>query len=74
MNTAREERLAYEIANTLDDMHSLKLHLSFAKRYSEKRLRNILNFVMNKPANKIETTRARYYTFLVQNENFNPGN
>lgn len=61
----KEEKLAREIATTLNDMHALQMHLSFCKRYSEKHLREILNRVMAMPEDKIRTSRARLYTSLV---------
>jgi hypothetical protein len=65
MNQSNESKLAYEIANKLDDMKSIDLHLSFAKKYSESYLRDTLRQVMATPQESIRRTRAAYYTYLV---------
>jgi len=67
MEIAKENKLAYEIAQALDDMKSIDLHISFTKKYSEKFLREILQQVIATPDKKIKRTRAAYYTYLVMN-------
>jgi hypothetical protein len=67
MINSKEEKLAHEIALTLNDMHSIKMHISFCKKYSEEHLRATLNRVMSVPDEKIRTSRARLYTSLILN-------
>lgn len=62
---SKQEKLAREITVTLNDEHAYKMHLSFAKKYSEEHLRSILTRVMTMPEDKIKTTRARLYTSIV---------
>ncbi len=59
-------KLAHEIAVTLDDMEALPLYISFTKKYSEAFLRKILLRVMSVPDQKIKRTRGALFTFLVQ--------
>lgn len=59
-------KLAHEIAVTLDDMEALPLYTSFCKKYSEAFLRKMLLRVMSVPDHKIKRTRGALFTFLVQ--------
>jgi hypothetical protein len=59
-------KLAHEIAVTLDDMDALPLYVSFCNKYSEAFLRKILLRVMSVPDQKIKRTRGALFTFLVQ--------
>lgn len=61
-------RLANEFADTLNDHGSLHLHLSFVEKYTEKSLREILARVMARPDEKITTSRAAYFNFLVHKD------
>ena len=60
-----ETKLANEIAETLDDMDSLPLHLQYVRKYKEAFLRKILNKVMSIPEGQIRKTRAALYIFLI---------
>ena len=62
---SNEYKLAREIAETLNDMDSLSLHIKFVQTYSEQFLRERLNRVMSIPENKIRKTRGALYTSLV---------
>ena len=64
---SKEYRLAYEIADTLNDLESLDLHISFVQSYNESVLRKIFNRVMSIPEDKIKRTRGALYTYLVKN-------
>lgn len=61
----REQQLAVEIAQVLDDMKSLMTYERFVKRYSESYLREILQTVIKVPKEKVKNTRGAYFTFLV---------
>lgn len=65
MEQQNENKLAYEIANTLNDQKSITIHLSFVKRYKPEFLKEILLRVMSIPDNKIRRSRAALYTYLV---------
>jgi hypothetical protein len=63
--TSEEIRLAREIAETLNDLDSLALHLMYVRKYKEEFLRKILAKVMAVPESKIRRTRAALYVFLI---------
>jgi len=62
-----EIKLAHEIAEALNDWGALQFHLSNARNYPESFLREQLDLVLNKDEKDIHTTRARYYTWLINN-------
>lgn len=64
-NIYNENKLAYEIANALNDREALPLYLSFTRKYQESFLRKILTRVMSVPAEKIKRTRGALFTYLV---------
>lgn len=64
---SKEYKLAYEIADALNDMDSLEIHISFAESFNEGVLRKIFNRVMSIPEDKIKRTRGALYTYLVKN-------
>jgi hypothetical protein len=66
MENSKEVKLAVEIAQILNDMDAIDLHIKYAERYSEKLLRDKLRKVMETPAEKVRTTRARFYNYLIQ--------
>ena len=68
-----EITLAHEIANTLNDMDSLVLHLQYVRKYKEAFLRKVLNKVLSIPEHKIKRSRAALYTFLVSKGDGNAG-
>lgn len=63
MELSKEEKLAYEIADILDDRKSIDWHIACAKKYSESFLREKLNYVLSKPGIR---NRAGYYNRLIQ--------
>lgn len=68
-------RLAYEIAEALDDEGSIPLFLYYADKYNELLLRKVLTRVLAVPQEKIKKTRGALFTYLMsQHENKNPGN
>ena len=64
--TSEQKRLAYEIADALNDHEAMKVHLEFAQRYQESFLRRILAKVMSIPEDKIRKSRGALYTSLVK--------
>ena len=62
----REELLAVDLAEGLDDHRGLALYLSFAKRYPEALLRRLMSLVRDVPARKIKKSRGALYNHLVQ--------
>lgn len=63
--TKNEMKLAVEIAQILDDTESIEFHKALVKQYSESYLREKLNVVLKIPKDKIRTSRAAYYNYLV---------
>ena len=65
MDTTKQQKLALEIANALDDMDSLQSYLILTSQYSEKYLRKVLTKVLSIPQEKIRKSRGALFTFLV---------
>ena len=65
MPTVKEEKLAREIADALNDHDSLQVHLGFVEKYSEAFLRRTLQRVLTIPENQIRKTRGALFTYLV---------
>jgi len=63
--TSQEQKLAIELAQTLDDIESLLTYQKMVKQYAESYLRGKLAIVMKIPRNEIKKTRGAYFTFLV---------
>ncbi len=63
MEQTKEVKLAYEIADILNDRKSIDWHISCAQKYSESFLRDKLNYVLSKPSIR---NRAGYYNRLIQ--------
>lgn len=63
MEQSKETKLAYEIAEILDDMISIDWHIRKCNEYPESFLRKQLNTVLK--SKKILTSRAAYYNYLV---------
>ncbi len=57
--------LANELADTLDDKVSLHAYLSYADKYKEEYLMEILEKVMSIPQEDIRKTRGALYTYLI---------
>ncbi len=63
--TQKEENLAFQIAETLNDAKSLLVYERFVQRYSESFLLEILSIVMKIESSKIKNSRGAYFTYLV---------
>lgn len=66
MNETERKAFAYELASTLQDVKSLGVYEKFVLNYSEEKLREILQIVMNTPMQNIKRSRAAYFTYLVK--------
>ena len=64
----QDYKLAMEIAESLNDMDSLALHIKFVQMYSEPFLRKVQNKVLAIPEHKIRKTRGALYTALVKQQ------
>jgi len=65
-----DNKLAYEIANTLNDREAIAIYISFTKKYQEDFLKKILLRVMSIPDNKIRRTRGALFTYLVHQHGY----
>lgn len=63
MEQSREVKLAYEIADILNDRKSIDWHIDCTKKYSESFLREKLQYVLSKQGIR---NRAGYYNRLIQ--------
>jgi hypothetical protein len=61
----KEEKLAREIADVLNDPEALPLYTGFAEKYTEAFLRKILQRVLSVPQEQIRKTRGALFTYLV---------
>jgi len=62
----KEELLAMDMAQALEDQEHLPLYLSYAKRYPETFLRGILGDVMGRASEKLKKGRAALFNYLIQ--------
>jgi len=62
----REELLALDLAEELNDRQGLPFYLSCSKRYPESLLREVLSEVKQVPAEKINKSRAALFNHLIQ--------
>lgn len=62
----KQELLALDLADTLNDRDNLPLYLSYAKRYPEQLLRRVLGEVKEVPLKKIKKSRGALFNHLVQ--------
>ena len=69
----KENKLAREIADALDDLVALRIYEKFTQKYSEQHLRKILQKVLSVPEKDIRKTRGALFTYLV-NQNYGSGN
>ena len=67
MNEQERKAFAYELASTLKDVKSLGVYEKMVWNYTEEKLREILQLVMNTPEENIKRSRAAYFTYLVKN-------
>lgn len=64
--TPQQERLAVEIASSLEDMDSLPAHRRYVLIYSEAVLRKVLMRTLSVPADQIRKTRGALFTSLLK--------
>lgn len=62
----REELLALDLAEALEDIDGLPLYLSYAKKYPEGLLRQVLGEVKEIPADRIKKSRGALFNYMVQ--------
>lgn len=62
----KEEKLARELADALDDHEAITVYLDFAHTYQEAFLRKILQRVLSVPEAQIRKTRGALFTYLVK--------
>jgi len=62
----KQELLALDLAEALDDRKSLPVYLSYARKYPEHLLRRILGNVKEIPISKIRKSRAALFNFLIK--------
>lgn len=70
MEQQNDNKLAYEIANALNDREAISIYISFTKKYQEAFLRKILTRVMSVPTEKIKRTRGALFTYLVNQHGY----
>lgn len=63
--STREELLASDITKALNDSPNTALYLSYAHKYPESYLRQILSEVKQTPAHKIKKSRGALFMYLV---------
>lgn len=63
MEQSKEVKLAYEIADMLNDRKSIDWHIECARKYSESFLREKVQYVLSKQNIR---NRAAYYNRLIQ--------
>ena len=61
----REELLAYDLSQALNDRNGLALYLSYSKRFPESLLRQTLGEVMEIPQEMIKKSRAALFNYLI---------
>jgi hypothetical protein len=71
---SKENKLALELADALNDMESLQAYVSFTQKYSEPFLRKTLAKVLSIPENKIRKTRGALFTYLVKQHAYSSNN
>lgn len=62
----RNEMLAFDLAEGLNDHDGLALYRSYSKRYPESLLREVLAEVMQTPVEKLKSSRGALFNYLVQ--------
>jgi len=62
----REELLALDMAQTLNDLKSLPLYLKYAKSIPESRIRETLSWVKQVPDENIKRSRAALFNFIIK--------
>ncbi len=62
----KEEKLAREIAEALNDNEALTVYVTYAYKYKEEFLRRILQRVLSIPDEQIRKTRGALFTYLMK--------
>jgi hypothetical protein len=62
----REELLALDLAEGLNDRKSLPLYLTYARRYPEGFLRRTLGAVKEIPDDKIKKSRGALFNYIIR--------
>lgn len=62
----REEVLALDLAQGLDDLKGLPLYLSYSRKFPEALLRRTLSEVKAMPAKQIKKSRGALFNYLIQ--------
>ena len=65
----KEEKLALEIARSLNDQGSFYHYVKLCQKYPEKLLLEILNEVLAVPSYQIRKSRGALFTFLIKKRN-----
>jgi biotin operon repressor len=68
----KEEVIALDLAEELEDYKGLPLYISFAKKYPEALLRKVLGQVKEIPREKIKKSRGALFNHLVQKNGGKP--
>jgi len=71
---SKENKLALELADAMNDMESLQAYIGFTQKYSETFLRKTLAKVLSIPENKIRKTRGALFTYLVKQHAYSSNN
>jgi hypothetical protein len=66
MYSSKHIMLANELAERLNDLHSITQYLKFTQLYSEKQLRETYDRVMAIPQHKITNSRGALFTHLLK--------
>jgi len=64
--STKENKLARELAEALNDTESLQAYTQFVEKYSEAFLRKIQAKVLAIPEHKIRKSRGALFTFLIK--------
>ena len=62
----KQNKLAYEIADALNDTESFSAYQILTEKYSEDFLRRTLQKVLSIPEDKIRKTRGALFTYLIK--------
>jgi hypothetical protein len=63
---AKQEMLAWELANALDDPAGIHLYRSYCRKYPERLLRDVLAEVRELPGYKVKKGRGALFNYLIQ--------
>ncbi len=68
---SREDLLAHDLAEGLDDLKGLALYRSYAKKYPEPLLRQVFATIMLIPAKHIKKSRGALFNYLIKQHDAN---